>query len=102
MFIKSNSGNYPDALVREAEGLACLRDLLEQTQNPYLSIPQVFEVNETQLHLEHIHAIPSSELHQQQLGLGLAQLHQHEQDGYGFAQNNYIGLNPQKNLLTDN
>ena len=36
------------------------------------------------------------------VGQGLAQLHNMQQPQFGLANDNYIGLNPQRNILSDN
>ncbi|MDX5335605.1 MULTISPECIES: hypothetical protein [Marinobacter] len=48
MFIKTNTTNYPDALICEAEGLESLRELLVQVGVEHLRIPQVAEVDQHQ------------------------------------------------------
>lgn len=102
MFVKYNQSSYADSLIREARGLACLKTALDKTQNTYLKIPQVYEVDEQKLRMEKIISVRPTDKHQHQFGLGLAQVHQKKQACYGFDEDNYIGLNPQKNIISNN
>lgn len=96
-FLKHNhSAN--DALVKEAEGLGVLQKALED--NPYVSVPDFDLVNEDELHLQYINDKQPTKQHFVDLGKGLALLHQKSYESYGYDKDNYIGLNPQKNILS--
>jgi fructosamine-3-kinase len=83
-------------------GLSHLRRVLSDSGNLYLNIPLVLGVSETVLEMRAIEAQSANQTQMQQLGAGLALLHQVKQLSYGFKEDNYIGLNPQINCLTDN
>ncbi|UYN89766.1 MAG: fructosamine kinase family protein [Anaerolineales bacterium] len=76
---------------REAEGLAALA----ATQT--LRVPEVHLVGEDLLLLEDLQPATRAADYWQQLGRGLAQLHQHTSPQFGFAHDNYIGSTPQPN-----
>lgn len=101
-FIKHNHSSFPDALLKEAAGLELLRKALQQHKITELHIPEIIQVNDVQLELTQIHSHPASEALMQTLGEGLARLHTIPQSHYGLAEDNYIGLAPQRNILTDN
>ncbi|MCV6605711.1 MAG: fructosamine kinase family protein, partial [Porticoccaceae bacterium] len=93
MFIKHNHSRYRDALFKEAEGLQLLRQAIEsQPQNP-LRVAEVFQVSAQQLQLTYIDSQRARKQQWQQLGEGLALLHQQSQSFYGLETDNYIGLN---------
>lgn len=86
------------ALIREAEGLALLASTLAEGG---LHIPEVVSVTADRLELEYIEAVPPTPMHGQVLGLELAKLHSVAQAAFGFPVDNFIGLNPQKNAVSD-
>jgi fructosamine-3-kinase len=94
-FIKNNSSQYHDQLICEAKGLELLRKYTKS-----ISIPTVFKVDENIMECEYIYAGNPTEAGMKSLGSALACLHRIEQKDYGLDHNNYIGLNPQKNILT--
>ncbi|MEQ9547549.1 MAG: fructosamine kinase family protein [Marinobacter sp.] len=95
---KHNHSGYPDALIREAEGLELLRSGLKAMDPlPGIRVPDVFHVDDAVLEMEAIEAEPSSDATLAMLGEGLARLHQVPQPFYGLDSNNYIGLSPQIN-----
>jgi len=102
IFKKYNSTSYSDALMKEAGGLRLLRQELGESGNLNINIPQVLRVTETVLEMRAVDAQPANQILMQQLGTGLARLHQVKHMSYGLNENNYIGLNPQINSLTDN
>ncbi|UTW45269.1 fructosamine kinase family protein [bacterium SCSIO 12696] len=100
MYHKQNQSGYRDALLREAEGLTLLRHCIaQQAENP-LRIPDVARVSENTLSMTAIKAVSPSSHQWQQLGVGLALLHQQLQPYYGLETDNYIGLNPQPNGIS--
>jgi len=98
VFRKTNPHNDPNALICEVEGLKALDDLISQL-NLQLHIPQVHAVDATSLCLEHINSRPATGQQWQILGEQLARLHHYPQKQWGYARDNYIGLNPQVNGL---
>lgn len=99
VFIKRNHSAYKDQLLCEARGLALLSQYIDPVD---IAIPEVFYVDEHELQLPRIAAQRMSSQQFEQLGRGLAHLHAHRQQQFGFAEHNYIGLNPQQNGLSDN
>lgn len=98
LFRKINSTAFPDALIKEAQGLNWLRAAAPEL----LSVPVVEAVDETSMTMTLIDTCNGSARQWRQLGQGLALLHATQQPSYGFASHNYIGLNPQQNVLADN
>ncbi len=103
LFVKWNRGDVPDDLFkREAEALDEMREA-----ETNLTIPEPichrspkeerpgFLVTE---HLESGRRVPDFD---EQLGRGLAQLHNHSSDQFGFKHDNYCGTTPQSNAWTD-
>ena len=93
-FIKKNNSRFPDALIKEAQGLELLRKLCN---HDLICIPEVVYVDQEQLVLTMINNKECSSKLAERLGQGLAELHEIEHPRYGFDKNNYIGLNPQIN-----
>lgn len=102
IFMKSNRRKSPSFFLREAEGLAAI------TETGAISTPQVFgcgtgEHGEAFLLLEFVEGRRPRSHYQEILAQQLAQMHQAGTEKlvvggtYGFAQNNYIGANPQMN-----
>lgn len=101
-FIKQNSTNYDDALLKEANGLDALRRLVDSHAIEELSIPELSLVSKTQLKMTQISSVSPSKEHMALLGKGLAKLHQQRFEQAGYGEDNYIGLNPQKNDWSNN
>ena len=101
-FLKRNRSEYPDQLFKEVEGLKALKFQIEEHQIHDLNVPQVIDVNEEELKLTLISSCESATESEGLLGRGLAKLHAIQQKNYGFENDNYIGLNPQRNLISDN
>ena len=101
-FTKHGSALTPGALIAEAKGLDQLRQALSQSRNHYLKIPDVFKVSEAALEMTKIIARSATQTQMIQLGKGLAQLHQIKYPYYGLNEDNYIGLNPQANKISQN
>ncbi len=99
-FHKNNNTGFPDALIKEAEGLSSLQHVIKQN-NINIQIPQVHQVDEHILELEQINAMAGSSSQWHELGQGLAKLYQQHQKQCGWPHDNYIGLNPQHNDLFD-
>ena len=96
-FVKNNTILGSEALFSEAEGLEALRAHLKGS---VIRVPKVLEVSEKRLVLERILAQSCSAEQSYQFGKELAFMHRESaahSSQFGWAQDNYIGLNPQKN-----
>lgn len=101
-FVKHNSTPFPDALLREAEGLTLLADTLSAAGVTGVGVPEVRSVSERELVIPRISPGRASPEAMAQLGDGLARMHALRQRQYGFERDNMIGLSRQKNRLSDN
>lgn len=101
LFHKHNHSGFPDSLRREAEGLAVLSEALEDLDCPWLGVPQVISVTDEELVLPAIESAPPGPELMAALGDGLARIHRKPNPRYGLANDNYIGLSPQKNGWSD-
>ncbi|WP_251359913.1 fructosamine kinase family protein [Kangiella sp. TOML190] len=102
VFIKENTGAFSDALLKEAEALAVLDSAVKDLDACQIKIPRVLEVSEQQLVLQKIESRAASSEQMRLLGQSLARLHQVSYQDYGLDTDNYIGLNPQRNIMTNN
>ncbi|QOP41322.1 fructosamine kinase family protein [Sulfurimonas marina] len=93
MFVK-----HSQSAKEEADGLRLLQQELQD--NPYISVPEFNLVNENELHVQYIDDVEPTKEHFIALGKGLALLHQKNHESYGYEKDNYIGHNPQKNVLS--
>ncbi|SFR43617.1 Fructosamine-3-kinase [Marinobacter daqiaonensis] len=98
---KKNETGFADALFREAEGLALLREAVAVSGVEGVRVPEVYSVSEERLEMTGIVSQRQSDRLLRQLGHGLARIHGLPQGRYGFHLDNYIGLNPQKNTESD-
>ncbi len=101
-FIKSNSSIFEDSFVCEAEGLGLLRKWISKTSECHIKIPKIIKLNKQRLELEMIASKRANTEQWYQFGQSLARLHKIRFQSYGLQQDNYIGLNPQKNTISDN
>ena len=99
-FTKYNDTNFDDALIKESDGLKLLAVHLKD--NTHLNIPKIRSVNKKELETELIESFPRTKELSSKLGKGLATLHQKKFEDFGLEYDNYIGLNPQKNILSKN
>lgn len=97
-FIKHNYKDN-DTFVKEANDL---KRLAKYTDTSYIKIPEVFNASNETLEIERIYLEKSTPELMKKFGIGLAKLHQHKFPQYGFEEDNFIGLNLQKNELNDN
>ena len=102
VFTKHNHSPFQDALLLEAAGLQRLREAIACDPNNPLRVPEALSVTEQQLQLTRIHNQRPGSHQWQQLGEGLALLHKQTQLSYGLNNDNYIGLNPQPNGVSNN
>ena len=100
VFTKYNDTNFKDALIKEVDGLNLLS--LHCSDNKYLKTPKVRSVNKKELQTQLVESSLRTKELSKSLGLGLAQLHKKSLEDYGLEYDNYIGLNPQKNILSKN
>ncbi|AKH70876.1 fructosamine-3-kinase [Spongiibacter sp. IMCC21906] len=98
MFLKRNNSRFSDALFCEAEGLSVLAAATAETD---ISVPTVFSVDSCQMALTEITAGRCLPKQMAILGKGLAVMHRKRQTRYGWQRDNYIGLNPQANTVSD-
>lgn len=98
-FIKKNPTNGSDSLSREKQGLDCLSKYASFCG---FNTPKVLDINEQEMTLEKIKARSPSTKDWQEAGRSLAKLHKIEQARFGFGNDNWIGLNRQKNLWSEN
>lgn len=103
LFLKWNTNCSPDMFVREAESLK----ELEKASDGMLKVPKVFcakEVDDSpgfliQEYLEPFHAYTGID---EELGRGLAIIHQFRAERFGFYSDNYCGATIQDNSLSEN
>lgn len=97
-FVKSNRRAPQGMFTAEAQGLEWLRE------SGTLKIPEVIAFSEESprfLVLEYLQpGVPGTDF-DERLGRGLAQLHRFGSSGFGWPQDNFIGLLPQLNALDD-
>ena len=94
VFVKCNEDCDAQMFHAEAAGLAWLAEANA------LAVPTVLAVGETFLALElHENGRPSAD-YQAQFGRGLAKLHRHGADRFGFAEQGFIATLPQDNRET--
>jgi protein-ribulosamine 3-kinase len=100
-FLKWNRDCPADMFVREAESLLELK----KAAPPILVIPEVLVAAEAAelpgfLLLEYLES-GNSRNSEEELGTGLALLHQFESSRFGFYHDNYCGSTPQRNTWSD-
>ncbi len=100
IFTKYNDTNYKDSLLKEVKGLNLLGANLNDIDK--LKTPKIRSVNEKELQSEYIESSYATKELVRDLGFGLAKLHKKRFENYGLEYDNYIGLNPQKNILSKN
>ncbi|WP_373072239.1 fructosamine kinase family protein [Sulfurimonas sp.] len=99
-FKKKNQTQFKDSLLKEVDGLNALSKALKFQDK--LLIPKIYNFDEDVLNIEMIQSCPSTKETSSILGKMLAKMHKQVYEHYGYNQDNYIGLNPQKNTLSDN
>lgn len=97
-FFKWNGSCAADMFLREAEGL----EALKQAAGGTVVVPEVYAskmVDDTPgfLVLEYLEPANSTIQSDEDLGRGLARIHQFTQQHFGFSHNNYCGATPQNN-----
>lgn len=99
-FLKFNEWKLADNLQAEKKGL----ERLGATDT--LRVPRILQQGEAETHtyllLEWIEGRGEATDYWEQLGKGLANLHQHTQVHFGLDEDNFIGALPQSNTATDN
>jgi len=95
LFVKTHDTPPRDMYRREAEGLTLLADANT------LRVPRVIAVSERALVLEWIESRPPCADYDEQLGRGLARLHEAGAPSFGLAHDNYVGSLPQDNTPHD-
>lgn len=97
---KFNASEFDDALLKEAKGLRVFQAALQD--NTYLHIPRIVSVDPECLVMDEVESVVPNKEQFETLAYGLATLHAKSYEQYGLDEDNYIGLNPQKNTLTHN
>lgn len=100
IFKKRNVTKFDDIFLKEVDGLKKLSKALNFQEQ--LLIPKIYHVDKKILQLEKIQSHKPTKNGSLILGKMLAKMHKKVYEHYGYDQNNYIGLNPQKNTLSDN
>ncbi|MEH6814490.1 MAG: fructosamine kinase family protein [Motiliproteus sp.] len=95
-FFKTHKNPPPGFFQAEADGLRAIAD------THCIRVPQVYALSEQGLLLEYLAPSPADNSFWQQLGENLASLHQTPAPCFGFQHNNFCGLTPQPNDMTDN
>ena len=95
-FIKSNQVSDADMFKKEFLGLKKLKEASEL----YIPDPLGYGTHGRKAYLitEFIESRPGKSDFWEKFGIGLARLHRHHADRYGFDHDNYIGRLPQKNV----
>lgn len=101
IFTKSNFLNN-DSLIKEAKGLNLIERTLISLKNTYLRTPQIISVKKSELQIQYIRTVSSNKNSFEKLAIGLAKLHELNQELYGLDYDNFIGLNVQKNIISKN
>lgn len=101
VFTKSNPFDN-DSLIKELKGLNLIKENLSKSNNNYLKIPEIINVNKSEIQMKKIQTSFASEDLIKKFAFGLAKLHEQKNKSYGLKYDNYIGLNPQKNIISDN
>lgn len=91
IFVKFNPGCDASMFATEAAGLRWLAEA------EAVRIPEVLAVGDEYLALEYIEAGRSAADFDEQLGRGLAALHQHGAEGFGLGHDNFLATLPQDN-----
>jgi protein-ribulosamine 3-kinase len=93
-FIKTNSSAPKDMFAREFESLEALR------MAAAVRVPDVHLTGEDFILLEDLAPAPRAADYWETLGRQLARQHQHVDQQFGFAHDNYLGSTPQPNSRT--
>ncbi len=100
VFIKENFTNN-DSLIKEVEALKLLEKTLDDSDINLIKIPKIYKYDKKHIEMEKINQSFPSKQQQELFAVGLARLHNIKQKQYGFYNDNYIGLNVQKNILSE-
>jgi len=95
-FLKDNTRPLPNIFRREADGLEALRKAAATAG--LVRVPQVLGVGDQFLALEWIEFGHNDDQRtERDLGAGLAAIHRHSSDDFGWSEDNFIGTLPQEN-----
>ncbi|MBD64631.1 MAG: fructosamine kinase [Halobacteriovoraceae bacterium] len=98
-FEKKNPIAFSRSLECEATGLKEIQKFFDKKHA--LKTPEIISLTQEKLLLEYLESQPAQPEHFIELGFQLANLHRCTTDKFGFFEDNYIGLNPQKNTPCD-
>lgn len=93
--VKTQTGLPPDLYAAEADGLDALR------VPGAFAVPEVLRVAPTFIVLADLGASSPSPTYWEDAGRALAIQHQHTADKFGYHQDNYLGVLPQRNPWTE-
>jgi len=96
-FLKHSATGTGEDLAAEAEGLQAIARHLSRGNIHELKVPAIINQSRTELQLENIQCTCPSENQWQQLGRGLAKLHNLQFSDFGWASDNFIGRSTQRN-----
>ena len=99
--IKTKKGKYFFLKIDDSQNgsLACEAEGLDEIRkySHHLYTPIIYHRDNHSLLMEYISHHEKNDIFFQLLGTGLAKMHRIEKEDFGFQNDNYIGLNPQKN-----
>ncbi len=101
LFIKKTNTLDGKDLLAEAEGITAIQQLLTQHAINELMTPTIKTVTNSKLEMTHIQQTSPTPEQWQQLGTGLAKLHNIKQTQFGWHSDNFIGLGQQLNVLSN-
>ncbi|MEM9673627.1 MAG: fructosamine kinase family protein, partial [Bacteroidota bacterium] len=97
-FLKQNQAGPSDLFLREAESLTTLRKAAIRLKIPEVYVATTIDTDQSGiLILEFLTIESSNASFEEQLGQGLAELHQVTRNDYGFYHDNYCGATLQNN-----
>jgi fructosamine-3-kinase len=94
-FLKFNSSSENDMFIREAHGLQ------ELNKAGVIKIPDVISYDDDFILLEMITSGSKNKNFSEDFGRKFASLHKFYGESFGFYENNFIGSNPQQNIVGD-
>lgn len=100
-FCKYN-GLSNDSLLKEIKSLELLKKTLLASNISEISIPKIFTYDHNEIFMQRIFPKDATDKQMETFGKALAQFHKIKQEKYGFDVDNFIGLSPQKNILSSN
>jgi len=100
-FIKENHFNN-NSLIDEVEALKLIQKTLDENNILEIKTPKIFSYDKNCIVMQRVNQTNPTSSQQTQLGIALAKIHSIKQKHYGFEHDNFIGLNIQKNSISNN